>query len=77
VDDAVRPRLAAQGVEHVADEALERAGEVRALEKQPGIAVFVRPLVGDGPAEIDGKERLRDRVLANVAVGRAGGAPGG
>lgn len=77
VDDAVRARFAAQRVEHVADEALQCAGEVRALEEELGIAVFLRPFVGDGPAEVHGEERFGDGVLADVAVRGAGGAPGG
>jgi hypothetical protein len=80
VDDARergrRARPAAQGVQHVANQALESAGQVGALEEERGIAVLLRPLVGDGPAQVDGEEGLGDGVLADVAVGRAGLAPG-
>ena len=76
VDDAVRARFAAQRLQHVTDEALQRAREMRALEEEPGIAVLIRSFVGDGPAQVHGEKRLGDGVLADVAMGSTGGAPG-
>ena len=64
-----------QCVEHVADQALERAGEVGALEEERGIAVLLRALVGDGTAQVDGEKRLGDGVLADIAMRRAGSTP--
>jgi hypothetical protein len=39
--------------------------------------LVVRAFVGDGPAEVDGEERLGDAILVDVTVGRATFAPVG
>ena len=69
------PAIALEGAEHVETEALERAGEVGALEEEGRIAVLLSALVGDGAAEVDGEERLGDGVLLDVAMGFAGSSP--